>query len=234
MLGKKILEVSSKEIEHAIKEHSILLVRGESEQNYLDAASMIGEIVPICEDSITGNKTGGVFSDIKHNLEKSVSFSYSNTRQPLHTDGSYEKNSPDITFFFCRESAKHGGYTIFMDNDILLDLIPSSLMSCLLSYPVRHLKGDDEKTRPILIEKARELSWNWNFFRVEKNEENQQMIEQWKNLLDHVEQSQITDGVKLMPGDAVFFWDEDQLHGRTAFFGNRWLVKGGIKCPTGM
>jgi len=234
MIGSKILEVSSREIDHAIKENSILLVRSESEQNYLDAASRIGKIIPIYEDVGTGNKTGGTFSDIRYDPEKSSSFSFSSTRQPLHTDGSYEKNAPDITFFFCRESARHGGYTIFMDNNILLDLISSSLMSDLISLPVRHLKGNDEKIRPILIEKPEKLSWNWNYFRVEKNEKNQRMIDQWKSLLDHLEQSQVADSVKLMPGDAVFFWDENQLHGRTAFFGNRWLVKGGIKCLTDM
>jgi alpha-ketoglutarate-dependent taurine dioxygenase len=231
MIGRTILEVSSKEITDAIKDHKVLLVRNESEEKYLEAASKIGEIIPIYEDATTGNKTGGVFTDIRYDPKKSSSFSFSSTSQPFHTDGSYEKNAPDITFFFCRESAKYGGLTLFLDNEILIDLIPPSLMKDLMSIPVRHTKGNDEKTRPILVHKEK-LSWNWNFFRAEKNKKNQSMIDEWKNLLDHVEQSQISDGVKLHPGDAVFFWDEDQLHGRNAFFGNRWLVKGGIKCPT--
>ena len=231
MIGRTILEVSSKEITDAIKDHKVLLVRNESEEKYLEVASKIGKMIPIYEDATTGNKTGGVFTDIKYDPQKSSSFSFSSTRQPFHTDGSYEKNAPDITFFFCRESAKHGGLTLFLNNEILIDLIPSSLMKDLLSIPVRHTKGNDEKIRPILVHQEK-LSWNWNFFRAEKNEENQRMIDEWKCLLDHVEQSQISDGVKLSPGDAVFFWDEDQLHGRTAFFGNRWLIKGGIKCPT--
>ena len=233
MLGKTILETSSEEIINVIKDRKVLLLRNESEEKYLKAASQIGNIIPICEDIGTGNKNGDIFSDIKYDAEKSSSFSFSRTRQPLHTDGSYEKYAPDITFFFCRESAKYGGLTLFLDNEILIDLIPSGLMSDLLSIPVKHTKGNDNKTRPILINKEK-LSWNWNFFRAERNKENQRMIDEWKSLLDHVEQSQIPYGVKLAPGDAVFFWDEDQLHGRTAFFGNRWLVKGGIRCPTEM
>ena len=73
------------------------------ENYWIECAKKIGTLVPMEEDTI-GNKNGNYFTHIKYPWhEKSDSFSHSNTRQPLHTDGSYESNAPNVTFFFCHK-----------------------------------------------------------------------------------------------------------------------------------
>lgn len=228
---KQIAETTLSELKKSLLENSVVVVRGNTEESYIEAASDIGRLVPMEENLDSGDKNGNMFTNIRY--EKSLckqSYSFSNTRQPLHTDGSYEKFAPAISFFFCRTTASVGGETIFMPNDLLIDNMPSSLLDRLSEINVKHFKGSDYKIRPILIFKNNRPSWNWNFFRAEKNEATNQLVIEFKEFLDHLEQCHVATTVKLNRGDAVFFWDEDQLHGRNAFMGDRWLVKGGIDC----
>jgi len=228
---KQITESILPELKKSLLENSIVVVRGNSEESYIAAASDIGRLIPMEENLDSGDKNGNIFTNIKYDqsLCKS-SYSFSNTRQPIHTDGSYEKFAPAISFFFCRTSAKVSGETIFMPNDVVIDNMPTSLLVRLFEMDIKHFKGSDCKIRPILIFKNNRLSWNWNFFRAEKTDVTNHLLVEFKEFLDHLEQCHVAATVKLNRGDAVFFWDEDQLHGRNAFIGDRWLVKGGIDC----
>lgn len=187
-------------------------------------ASSIGTLA-VMEEDIDGNKTNRLFTDIKYPWhEISHSFSHSNTRQPLHTDGSYESNAPEITFFSCKESPKYGGETIFVDGAFIQEILSiyfPVLFNRLKNEIVVHKKGSDFKQKPII----KDNKFTWNYYRCEECS----LREDFNEFLEkYIIGSNLFEKIKLSPGDALFFKDEDILHGRTSFLGNRWLVKGGI------
>lgn len=232
MLCKIIAENNSKKTGQLIKEKLqekdvkvIHVIHGPIDENFwAETASFAGELAPMEEDGI-GNKTGRKFTDIKHPWHlPSTSFSYSNTRQPLHTDGSYEAKAPDVTFFSCFESPKFGGQTIFVEYLQLLEYIraySTDLLDKLQNEIVTHGKGDDSKTKPIIHENK----LTWNYYRCQPcsiRDEFHAFLEKY------VIGGNLYQGVSLLPGEALFFKDEELLHGRNSFIGNRWLIKGGI------
>ncbi len=191
---------------------------------WAECAKRIGELVPM-EENVDGNKTGNIFTDIKYPWhQESKSFSHSNTRQPLHTDGSYEAKSPNISYFFCLEEPLYGGSTIFVSLEDLknyISLHDSDLLNKLQNTIVTHYKGNDYKVRPILQENR----LTWNYFRCESCK----LRDEFHDFLEkYVVDGNLYESVKLKVGEALFFKDEEMLHGRTAFLGSRWLVKGGI------
>lgn len=192
---------------------------------YSDVAAQIGELVPMEESLFTGHKTGDLWTDIRYDPNIENSYRHSNTRQPLHTDGSYESKAPNISFFYCIEAARYGGATTFLDSSILLDCLDSDLRKRLETTPVVFSKGNDSKERTI-IDGDR---LTWNYFRATKCED-PTLIEDFHQFLEtRVVEAHMTQDVYLRSGDAVFFQDELLLHGRNAFFGNRWLKKGGVR-----
>lgn len=225
---KKIIAKNSNQIKKELLEFKVLHVTPERVENfesfYIDVANQIGTIFCSEEDFITKNKTGNLWSEIKYIEEKSESFSHSNTRQPFHTDGAYELNAPDISFFYCVERANFGGATTFIDSDVLIKCLSfcnGDLLKKIKNTIVYHYKGDDGKKALILDDK----NWNWNYFRAEKSN----LVEEFHNFLEEkIYKSGIYESVYLNPGDSLFFWDKKVLHGRNGFIGNRHLKKAGI------
>lgn len=232
MLCKLILnknpEESGKKIKRILQHNHIKIIHasnGIPDNNYWKKCSeQIGVLAPMEEDD-NGNKTGNLFTDIKYpwNYE-SNSFSHSNTRQPLHTDGSYEKNSPQISFFYCMEKPKYGGQTIFVSLENLLNYLKEydpNLLENLNKKEIKHFKGNDFKIKSI-IDNGKIC---WNYFRCE----NCELKECFHNFLEnYVVQANLFVPVSLNVGEALFFKDDEILHGRCSFIGKRWLVKGGI------
>lgn len=205
--------------------HIIPLEKIEYVENfYIEVAENLGKLFSSEEDFGTKNKTGNLWSEIKYIKEKSESFSHSNTRQPFHTDGAYESNAPDISFFYCIEKANFGGATTFVDSDVLLDCLNfynKSLLRKIQNTPICHHKGNDQKILPIL----KDNNWNWNYFRAEKNK----IVEEFNYFLEEIiYKSGLYRSIILNPGEALFFWDHKVLHGRNAFLGNRYLRKAGV------
>lgn len=189
-----------------------------------ECAKRIGSPVPMEEDS-KGNKTGSLFTDIKYpSNKKSESFSYSNTRQPLHTDGSYESKAPNTTYFFCMKESLYGGSTTFILLEELkkyIEIYDRELLNKIQNTEVIHSKGDDFKSRPILSDNK----LTWNYYRCN----DVPIRNEFHNFLEsYIVGGDLCQSVKLKFGEALFFKDEELLHGRTAFLGERWLVKGGI------
>jgi alpha-ketoglutarate-dependent taurine dioxygenase len=194
------------------------------EKFWEDCAKKVGDLAPM-EENAEGNKTGRIFTDIKHPWhQSSESFSYSNTRQPLHTDGSYESNAPDMTFFCCLESPRFGGHTTFVEVDDLVQYIGEysvELLERIRTEIVKHGKGNDSKTKPILQDEK----LTWNYYRCQPCK----LRDDFHEFLEkYIVGGNLFQSVRLNPGEALFFKDEELLHGRTAFLGHRWLVKGGI------
>jgi alpha-ketoglutarate-dependent taurine dioxygenase len=218
LLGKTIKEMLS--------HYKVIVARQASSDEgfWIDQVSDVGELVPMKEDPSTGNKTGDFWIDIKYDLKFPNTFLHSNTRQPLHTDGSYEAVSPNITFFFCVEPAVVGGDTTCIEIDVIkncLKIENPDLLDKATSQELIFSKGNDfKKSKIINGEKG-----NWNYFRAEKCK----LVEDFHNYLEtRILQMGILKGFKLFKGDAIFFNDELIFHGRNAFIGNRWLKKGGV------
>lgn len=197
---------------------------------YNDLLPQLGTSVPMDENVSNGNKTGANWIEIKYDPSYPNSYRHSDTRQPLHTDGSYESNAPDINFFFCIEKARVGGATTFIDSRQVVSVLEeydSKLLESLMNTPVTFSKGLDSKVRPIIVQSGQDYIMTWNYFRATTEKE---LCERFHYFLE----TKIVDGGQLKPvmlevGEAVFFNDEKLLHGRNSFIGNRCLLKGGIK-----
>jgi hypothetical protein len=217
-----------KEVKKYLNDYKVVVARSLNriEDSYWEAeASDVGQLVPMHEDFETGNKTGIFWTDIIYDENLATSFSHSNTRQPLHTDGAYESNAPNIAFFYCLNPAKKGGATTCID---VVDVVRClhdenpSLLESIQKNEVLFSKGNDHKRSKII----ENFKCNWNFFRAEKCK----LVEDFHAYLENrIVQMGILTNIFLTKGDAIFFNDELVLHGRNAFIGNRWLRKGGIR-----
>lgn len=217
-------------LKEALSSHKVVIFRNRClpschESFYRDIASDIGELVPMEECLLTGDKNGEMWTDIRYDCNISNSYRHSNTRQPLHTDGSYEAHAPNISFFYCIRPARLGGATTFLDSTTLFNCLDKELRDRLERFPILFAKGVDSKQVPAIV--GEKLTWN--YFRAVECEDTELPNDFHRFLEDRVVESGITENVYLSVGDAVFFQDELVLHGRNAFFGDRWLRKGGIK-----
>jgi len=228
---KLIIEVNcnnkiGKKIKKFLHDYKVVIIRNSPTHDsfWAEQASEIGKLVPMKEDIKTGNKTGEFWTDIKYDAKLSHTFSHSNTRQPLHTDGSYESLAPNVTFFFCLKPAKVGGSTTCLDLDLLkkcLKIEKPDLLEKLKATEILFSKGNDFKTSKIINGKK----CNWNYFRAAKSD----LTEEFHIYLEQrIVQMGVLTNINLKKGDAVFFNDELILHGRNAFIGDRWLKKGGL------
>jgi len=202
----------------------------------------IGRWAPMDEDLQTDEKTGAKWIAINYDPRFPNSYRHSSTRQPLHTDGSYENNAPEVSFFYCINAAPKGGATTFIDSDDLLETLelhsPQLFKACL-DGSVTHAKGADAKTRPVITSDAKGTVLTWNYFRV--IETSPEIAALRHKLHGFLEEKVVGGGLcfpcQLRPGDAVFFNDERLLHGRNSFIakhpGDRHLLKGGLYLAKG-
>ena len=204
---------------------------------YDQVSDEIGTWVPMDEDLGTGNKTGAKWIEIRYDPQFPDSFRHSATRQPLHTDGSYESRAPQVSMFYCINPAPVGGATTFIDSELLLqalELHSKPLAKACHDLDVTFSKGDDRKTRPIIAGDSRGPVLTWNYFRVAETSE--EVIRLKRDFHSFLEQKVVEGGLchscQLGAGDAVFFNDERVLHGRNSFIahraGERHLNKCGI------
>lgn len=200
-----------------------------SEKFFLEIADKIGKPIPINENIATGNKDGDLLMDVRYDKNKSDVFRHSNTAQQLHTDASYESDTPDIVFFYCVEQASNGGDTLFLDSVELLESLNDNkeLLGQLKSVDVEFRKGDDFKRRPIISCDQKGVLLTWNYYRVIHTSLNKEMITKFVNHLDAIKNKCFC--VNLKPNEMLLFQDERLLHGREAFIGDRFMWKGGIK-----
>jgi alpha-ketoglutarate-dependent taurine dioxygenase len=231
-----------KEIRECLKTTKVVLLSGYREGDLLGfydrLSDEIGEWVPMDEDVETEQKTGAKWIEIKYDPGLPNSYRHSSTRQPLHTDGSYESGAPEVSFFYCIKAAPAGGATTFIDSEQLLKVLnlycPDLYRRCH-EVPVTHAKGNDSKTKPIISEDVHGTVLTWNYFRVMETTPDVTRLRQ--DFHHFLEEKVVGGGLcfpcPLQPGEAVFFNDERLLHGRNAFVahnvGDRYLLKGGLR-----
>jgi hypothetical protein len=187
------------------------------------------------EDAYTGAKTGGKWQEIRFNPEITHSYRYTKNAQPMHTDGSYMKQGPEIVFFYCIKAAPEGGATTFIDSQELIAVLrreDPQLLRDLEGVQVHFSKAAEHKTRPIITTDAKGDLLTWNYYCVDATEPaaTKQLAERFHGFLQTrvVGTANLTP-IRLQPGEAVFFHDERLLHGRESFAAkvhdDRYLLK---------
>jgi alpha-ketoglutarate-dependent taurine dioxygenase len=231
------------EIRHALLTHKVLVTSGvdptrEQRPFWDEVSEAAGDVVAI-DERVGGEKTGERWLEIRYDPAVANAYRYSRNAQPLHTDGSYLGNAPDVMFFYCVRQAAAGGATTFIDSQDLIDLVgreDAGLFRALRETPVKFSKAGDEKTRPILGEDAFGPQLTWNYYCMDPNErpEVKDLVERFHSFLEgRIVGEERTMPIRLRPGEAVFFQDERLLHGRNAFSaqekGDRFMWKTGFK-----
>ena len=200
---------------------------------YEQVGSRLGEPVPLGE-SADGRKTGEPWVDIRYDPSLSDSFRHSPTAQPLHTDGAYETDPPEVVLLVCRKARQTGGGTTFLDGHDLvhyLQVYEPDLLRQLESVPFTFVKGGESRTVPVVRYDDYGPLLAWNYFRVDRSCDLAERFQ--KFLQDSVVAGGLTCTVHMGEGDALYFRDDRVLHGRQAFLarrpGDRWLCKAGFK-----
>ncbi len=202
---------------------------------YCRLAARLGKPVAIGENIRTGNATAEQWVHIQYDKTRAATFQHSNTRQPLHTDAAYTSFNLDINFFFCLQNADSGGATTFIDvADVmaLLEAYEPQLATRIKITEICFGKGTDQRRQSRIIYAGENcLKANWNYYRVlpENTGEALALCNDFHHFLEErIVAAGLLQPVSLKPGECVFFHDDEVLHGRNAFYGDRHLVKGGL------
>jgi alpha-ketoglutarate-dependent taurine dioxygenase len=204
---------------------------------WLEAGEVLGQPTGQIEDSVSGEAVAvdGGWMDVRFDPDRLDTYRHSNVAQPLHTDGAYRPHAQDIALFFLERQAEAGGESLFLDGEAVADWLSREdpdLLSRLMSVEVAFGKGRGERvTTPILHRERGALKVNWNWFRVlpDQGEAVDSLREAFRQLLDRLVDEDVATAIRLETGDAVFFRDDEVLHGRktyaAAVSGDRLLWK---------
>jgi alpha-ketoglutarate-dependent taurine dioxygenase len=160
--------------------------------------------------------------EIAYKPELAHAYTYSKTRQPLHTDNSWFADPAEINFFIMEKQAPRGGeQLIYPVSRLMQDLAAEEpdLLTDLTSVKVTIKKGEHDyfnRTTIIALENGPRVYWN--FYRTEKpTPEIQRMCEALFAYCERKEATSSVERVRLDSGDCLTFNDLKLLHGRTAF-----------------
>lgn len=218
----------AEEFAAAIRRHKVLRITGPDGQAdqrdfYDTVTETAGNCYYLAEDARTNSRNGQKWFEIRFDPSIPNAYRHSREGQPLHTDGSYIKESPVVTFMYCVNCAPKGGETIFIDGDDLVDLLEThdpDLLSELESTDVRFAKVGDERTERIISRTDEGTVLNWNYYCVApgQGEKIDNLKERFfKFQKEIVQPSDRIIPVDLKPGEAVAFQDRRVLHGRNSF-----------------
>ena len=203
-----------------------------------EVSDLTGQCMQIGEQP-SGERTGEKWMEVRYDPRFPNAYRHSKNAQPMHTDGSYWSDAPDVVFFYCLRQASAGGETTFLDSLELIDLLKAKdreLFQALESTPIKFSKADDFKTRPVITHDAVGPIMTWNYHCVDPNEspEVKALAERFHSFLQReVVAEKRALPIHLQPGQAVFFHDERLIHGRNAFSASqendRFFWKTGFK-----
>jgi alpha-ketoglutarate-dependent taurine dioxygenase len=187
----------------------------------------IGRNADLIEDSVTGEliQVDGQWMDVRFEPDRADTYRHHNVGQPLHTDGAYVglAHTREIALFYLARQAERGGESLFIDAEtvaaVARDRDPP-LFHRLFATPVRFGKGSGpQRVTPILRQEEGATKINWNYFRVlpDQGEAIAALREDFFQFLERLVNEGIVSSFRLNEGDAVFFHDEEVLHGRRAF-----------------
>ena len=193
--------------------------------------SGVGEAVGPSSDTIEDSVTGelkmapGAWMDVRFEPDRADSYRHHKVGQPLHSDGAYVPREyvREIALFYLERQARAGGESLFVDAATVAEHARAEapqLYEALTTLPVRFGKaGAPGRTTPILVTRDGRLKINWNYFRVlpGQGEAVDRLREDFRAFLDRLIDAGAVQSFRLDEGDAVFFRDEEVLHGRRDF-----------------
>jgi alpha-ketoglutarate-dependent taurine dioxygenase len=196
-----------------------------------DIGEALGRNADLIEDSVTGELTAtdGAWMDVRFEPYRADTFRHHNVGQPLHSDGAYvaDARAREITLFYLARQAETGGESLFVDAATIAAAARArrpALYAAMTSLPVRFGKaGGANRVTTILRQEAGRLKVNWNYYRVldGQGEAVAALREDFKAFLEDMIERGEVDAFRLETGDAVFFLDDEVLHGRKGFAAER-------------
>lgn len=215
---------------------------GDIRDFYWQFFEAIGEPLPIAEDVKAGSReaqrTGGYWFEVRYDPAEQDAYRHSANAQPLHTDMSYIPIPNSVGFLACVAMPERGGATTFVDAEdvveVLLEENPD-LLKALSESELPHSRSGDRRVEKVVRLDRDKPLLNWNYYCVDPD-----VDDRGQNLRDqffHFLQTSVGIAarmrrVKLSPGDAVLWKDEQVLHGRDSFDAEspaeRFLWKSGL------
>jgi alpha-ketoglutarate-dependent taurine dioxygenase len=192
---------------------------------WLRTGEALGRRTNRLEDSVSGEavEIDGGWMDVRFDPDRLDTYRHSNVAQPLHTDGAYRPYAQNIGLFFLERQAEAGGESLFLDAQAVVDWLSREdpeLLSRLISTDVAFGKGrGPQVATPILYRKDGRLKVNWNWFRVlpDQGEAIDSLREAFRHVLERLVDEGVATAIRLHAGDAIFFRDDEVLHGRKAY-----------------
>ncbi|HZZ90101.1 MAG TPA: TauD/TfdA family dioxygenase [Caulobacteraceae bacterium] len=191
----------------------------------------VGRSSDVIEDSVTGLPTvvAGAWQDVRFEPGRSDTYRHHNVGQPLHSDGAYvpPAYAQEIVLFYLERQAQCGGESLFVDAATVAErarALSPSLYEALTSLPVHFGKaGAPGRATTILATRNGRLKINWNYFRVlpGQGEAVDRLREDFRAFLERMVEDGAVESFRLEEGDALFFRDEEVLHGRRDFAAER-------------
>jgi len=129
--------------------------------------------------------------------------------------------------FYLERQAQAGGESLFVDAATVAErarALRPDLYEALTRLPVHFGKaGAPGRTTTILAIRDGRLKINWNYFRVlpGQGEAVDRLREDFRDFLEQMIVDGAVESFRLDEGDAVFFRDEEVLHGRRDFAAER-------------
>ncbi len=202
---------------------------GDVREYYSELLPAIGSPAALAEDVTVGDRdnqrSGRVWMEVRFDPHFPDAYRHSSNAQPLHTDGSYIPTFPNASFLCCVSNADAGGETTFLDGTDMIKCLSAeapTLLHSLLSVPVDHSRSGDRRNGCILREIDGCCRIYWNYFCVA--EDFHLYLESSRMIKER------TVAVKLGPGDAVAWKDDEILHGRNAFMATQEASRFIWKC----
>ncbi len=203
-------------------------IPGESVRTFYESVfSHLGTPRHLAEDVNAGDRgsqrTGGIWMEVRYDPAIPDAYRHSANAQPLHTDGSYIPNFPNSSLLACVANADQGGETTFID---VLDVRAAlehedpELLGLLETVRVPHARSGDRRDCHVLEWDEHAHRVFWNYYCVDDGGlgEVRDLADRFHRfLLESASINERTLPVKLSPGDAVLWKDDELLHGRNAF-----------------
>jgi alpha-ketoglutarate-dependent taurine dioxygenase len=205
-------------------------VPGNVQGFYESIFKYLGTPVPIAEDVNLGSRdsqrSGKIWFEVRYDPKHPDAYRHSSNAQPLHTDGSYIPDFPSSTLLACVANSGEGGETTFIDSRTVFKIMQEEqpeLLKFFLNNKIKHSRSGDTRIDEVIRVEEKDVFVNYNYYCVAKDIDTEAKgnIEKFQHfLLNSKKINEATLGVKLTPGDSVFWRDNYCLHGRNSFVAN--------------
>lgn len=189
--------------------------------------SALGRNAGLIEDSRSGELTAeaGEWMDVRFEPHMADAYRHAKVGQPLHTDGAYvaRQDAREIALFFMARQAEAGGESLIVDAETIWSRSRErdpGLHERLTGMALKFGKNSGApRITPILRREGGRLKLNWNYFRVlpDQGDEAAALREDFRVFLEAMVARGEVKSFRLASGDALFFKDDEVLHGRAAF-----------------